>query len=364
MTECVPHELFPIMPPSAMIVRCRLDSAKEVLALSGKACAHPRPWIGTSCARQISTPVTTSSRVLGITIPMGITRYTDASYAYIPQSAAEKRTSPWICCARSNSSVFDCNARVHDSYFANRGKLRAEIARAVSKDDDARHIPQLWPALAVTAIAGSVDVIGYLLLAHVFTSHMSGNTVTFAMHFGSGNSREAWRHFVPILAFFCGVVIGLVFLDILTHFRVVRSFGALALLEVALLLAFIAMAHPVREWMVAFPAAAMGMQNALLRRVGEHRVRTTYITGMLTNTAQGLVEFIQSVLAHSDKARKKFADFSLYGGIWCCFAAGGIIGAYLELRYGTLALLLPAIALTAISIRDAVSPLRFARKRS
>jgi uncharacterized membrane protein YoaK (UPF0700 family) len=136
-----------------------------------------------------------------------------------------------------------------------------------------------------------------------------------------------------------------------------RTFAALAFVEIALLLAFVALAHPAREWMVAFPAAAMGMQNALIRRVGEERVRTTYVTGMLTNTAQRLVEFVISTFTHDRKKREKLNEFALYGGIWCCFAGGGIAGAFLELRYGPQALLLPICALAAIAFSDALHPL-------
>jgi uncharacterized membrane protein YoaK (UPF0700 family) len=113
--------------------------------------------------------------------------------------------------------------------------------------------------------------------------------------------------------------------------------------------------------MVALPSAAMGMQNALLRRVGEHRVRTTYITGMLTNTAQGLVEFIQCALTRDSKMREKLADFALYGGIWCSFASGGIAGAFVEFRYGPAAFLLPVLGLSIVAIRDILRPFSHAK---
>jgi uncharacterized membrane protein YoaK (UPF0700 family) len=213
-----------------------------------------------------------------------------------------------------------------------------------------------WVALGLAFAAGSVDGIGYLLLAHVFTSHMSGNTVEFAMHIGSGNWHEAWRHFEPIVAFVLGVGTGIALTDLVVAWRASSAFALLAACEVLLLIAFAAIAHPVREWMVAFPAGAMGMQNALLRRVGEHRVRTTYITGMLTNTAQGFVEFVICAFKRDRETRKKLSDVVLYGGIWCCFAAGGISGVFLELRYGTFSLLLPVCALAAMALSDALSP--------
>lgn len=214
-----------------------------------------------------------------------------------------------------------------------------------------------WLALALAAIAGAVDGIGYLLLYHVFTSHMSGNTVAMMIYVANGNSREAWRHVEPIVIFFAGIVAGITITDMLVNLRVARIFAILTGLEFVLLVVFFALAHPPRQWMVVWPASAMGVQNAMLRRIGHHRVRTTFVTGMLVNTALGLVETVQALTARTNDARKKFADFLLYGGIWLCFACGGIVAAFVALRYGTIALLLPLSGLAALIVYDLISPL-------
>lgn len=214
-----------------------------------------------------------------------------------------------------------------------------------------------WLALALAAIAGAVDGIGYLLLYHVFTSHMSGNTVAMMIYVANGNSREAWRHVEPIVIFFAGIVAGITITDMLVNLRVARIFAILTGLEFVLLVVFFALAHPPRQWMVVWPASAMGVQNAMLRRIGHHRVRTTFVTGMLVNTALGLVETVQALTARTNDACKKFADFLLYGGIWLCFACGGIVAAFVALRYGTIALLLPLSGLAALIVYDLISPL-------
>lgn len=213
-----------------------------------------------------------------------------------------------------------------------------------------------WIALALAAIAGSVDAIGYLLLAHVFTSHMSGNTVALTMHVASGNWREAWRRFEPIVPFFFGIIAGLALTDVLVRLKTRRMFAMVASAELALVIAFFLVAKPPQQWMVALPAAAMGVQNAMLRRVGHHKVRTTYITGMITNTAQGLVDAVTSLLSRDGKAREHFGDFAFYGAIWLSFAGGGITGAVLDERFGSVALLLPIGALAALIAYDVVSP--------
>jgi len=226
-----------------------------------------------------------------------------------------------------------------------------------------------WIALALSAIAGSVDGIGYLLLAHVFTSHMSGNTVTLTIGLASGNWAAAWRHFEPIVSFFAGVLLGLLAAGILLRRRVVRIFAFVSGMEVVFLAAFLLLAHPVRQWMVICPAAAMGIQNALLRRVGHRAVRTTFITGMLATTADNLASAIVAKFQGRDGAVKRFRDFARYAAIWICFAAGGILSAFIEMRVGARALLIPIGALLLLIAYDAFHPvtlyaaLRLAGKR-
>jgi uncharacterized membrane protein YoaK (UPF0700 family) len=213
-----------------------------------------------------------------------------------------------------------------------------------------------WMAPALAAIAGAVDGIGYLLLYHVFTSHMSGNTVVMMVQVANANWHEAWRHIEPIVIFFFGVAAGIGLTDLLVERGIARMFSIVAGLELVLLVMFLALAHPPQQWMVVWPASAMGVQNAMLRRVGHHRVRTTFITGMLTNTAQSFTETIRALFARSEDWREKCADFAFYGAIWLCFACGGIFAALLELRHGTIALLLPIGGLAALIAYDLASP--------
>lgn len=213
-----------------------------------------------------------------------------------------------------------------------------------------------WVALALSAIAGAVDGIGYLLLFHIYTSHMSGNTVGMMLHIAGGNWHEAWRHLEPIVVFFLGIVAGIALTDLLVALKIARMFSIVAGLELVLLAAFLALSRSPHQWLVVWPAGAMGVQNAMLRRVGHHRVRTTFITGMITNAAQGLVEMIQAFVRRSG-AREKLADFAFFGAIWVCFACGGIVAGLLFIGHGRWALLLPLSGLALLIAHDLVRPL-------
>jgi len=94
--------------------------------------------------------------------------------------------------------------------------------------------------------------------------------------------------------------------------------------------------------LVALPAFAMGLQNAALRRVGGRIVRTTYVTGMLTDLAE--------------------AGVVLGGGIWLAFVTGAITGGYAQKRWELRSLLLPLSVLALIIALDWLQPIHAARR--
>lgn len=173
---------------------------------------------------------------------------------------------------------------------------------------------------------------------------MSGNSVKLAVDIAGGNWRECAIYGAAIAAFVIGVIGGLLVIEAIAARHVKRTFAAVATIELALLLAFLAIARPPTVWMLGLPAAAMGVQNALLRRVGHRGVRTTVVTGMLAHFARSLV-------------LKSRDGMFLYGLIWVSFVAGGAAGAFLDYRYGPIALLLPILLLAALIFADCVRPL-------
>jgi uncharacterized membrane protein YoaK (UPF0700 family) len=209
-----------------------------------------------------------------------------------------------------------------------------------------RRLPErlTWVVFAAAFVAGAVDAIGFLLLAHVFTSHMSGNSVKLTVAIAAGDWGRAAISAGAIVAFVAGAIFGLLALEAAALRGIARTFAAVAGVELILLVVFAVLAHPPAEWTLALPAAAMGVQNALLRCVGGKGVRTTVITGML-------VHFANAIVLRSQK------EIALYGMIWISFVAGGIAGACLDNAYGPVALALPILGLFLLICADLVRPL-------
>ena len=132
---------------------------------------------------------------------------------------------------------------------------------------------------------------------------MSGNSIAAAVYTGQGDWASAGHRAFPIPVFVLGVMLGAALCEWLARRKVRPILAAAFGLEAVLLALFVsgwpggtsspaAFPHdPAWQFyaVAALPALAMGVQNAALRRVGAVRVRTTYITGMLTNAAEEAV---------------------------------------------------------------------------
>jgi uncharacterized membrane protein YoaK (UPF0700 family) len=238
-----------------------------------------------------------------------------------------------------------------------------------------------WLALLLALVGGFVDAVGYMVFFNLFTAHMSGNSVAMSVHAGEQNWPAALHRAFPIPLFVTGVVVG-AFLSETLFRRGVRSTFAPALgVEAILLILFIACGGVAfREGalrpdsgyvfylLAALPALAMGVQNSALCRIGGMGVRTTFITGMLTDSAMEFVEYVYWLCDHARPGRpgvllalsprqRSFRQLGLYFVLWTAYVAGGFTGALTELRWGLLCLLAPVCALICVAVRDLIHPI-------
>lgn len=247
-----------------------------------------------------------------------------------------------------------------------------------------------WLAVALNWIAGFVDTVGYLLLHNILSANMSGNTVEF----GYGVAVQHWSFALPrgwtLLMFVSGL-----FLCAFIHEAGKRlyflSTAAMTLgLEAVLLLLFIfygrqaygggefhASTPSMFYLLLAFPALAMGLQNATLTRVGALTVRTTHITGTISKFAEAssiyifwfydrtrgrFTKRVRKVLAVSPRD-SDFRDAALTASLWLGFLLGGISGVYVKLHWQLMSFLLPVALLLGFVALDIVHPFTAPVKR-
>lgn len=219
-----------------------------------------------------------------------------------------------------------------------------------------------WLAFLLAAIAGIVDVAGYIALGGIFTAHVSGDTVKAADALAHGAWQSALQHFAPLLFIVIGYLIGgtVIKLATMREWRYWFSIGALV--EAAFLglfaigharLAGSSLSYVPTGWnlyaLMACLTFAMGVQNSLLRSVEHAAVRTTFVTGMIVNFAHELLDWL---FARFSRARpgQRGENARLFGTIWLCFAIGGAAGGFLQVIHGAAIFLIPAIAMAALAL--------------
>jgi uncharacterized membrane protein YoaK (UPF0700 family) len=236
-------------------------------------------------------------------------------------------------------------------------------------------------AYALTAVAGSIDAIGYIVLFHVFTANMTGNTVALAIGIAQSDWSTAARRGFAIPMF----LVGLLFSRFVVHVADRRKWRhAAALLfavEAALLACFgifglllFPGGHIERSsgalfyLMVALPSLAMGVQNASLSHFGPLSVRTTHVTGNLATLADQIALFaIWSVTAKKEKganretarsrSRQSLRETIFLTAIWVSYFIGASIGVLMLFAWSLASVVPPAGVLLVLVLLDLANPI-------
>ncbi|MBL9175567.1 MAG: DUF1275 domain-containing protein [Verrucomicrobiales bacterium] len=218
-------------------------------------------------------------------------------------------------------------------------------------------------------VGGFVDAAGFLVLMGLFTAHMSGNSTGLGVALATGHWEEAIRRGFVIPIFVLATMAGVAWIEIRTQSDAsvaVRNRAIADVLgaEVLMLAVFFALgtwigapislsARP-GEFFAATSAAAMamGLQNAALRRVQSTSVHTTFVTGMLTEFAVGTVRWVLAARRGDDgEARRARGSAEVAGLVWCAYAVGAVMGAWLVAHQGVRMILLPAAILAFVALR-------------
>lgn len=211
-------------------------------------------------------------------------------------------------------------------------------------------------------VAGATNAGGFLAVG-LYTSHMTGLVSQMIDNLALGHGFLALTGFTALLAFMCGAISSTLMVDWASRRRLKSHFALPLLLEAFLLLIFGVMGAALANH-IAFVAPftvlllcyIMGLQNAVITRISQAEIRTTHITGLITDLAIELGKLLycnQSrdklpVLANRKKMR---IHITLIGA----FIFGGILGALGFKHWGyqsTLLLALIVAGLTFLPLLD------------
>jgi uncharacterized membrane protein YoaK (UPF0700 family) len=192
----------------------------------------------------------------------------------------------------------------------------------------------------LTVVTGLVDAASFLGLGHIFTANMTGNVVFLGFAAGGAPGISAIRSMVALCAFAGGSVCG----GRLTSRRqrtpaahlLLATYVETALLLIAAAFATRDVSPAVAYAIILSTAVAMGLRNAVVRKLAIPDLTTT----VLTMTVTGLAA--DSSLAGGSGGRSARRALSILAML-----AGAAAGAMLLRTFGLLAPLVVAASMVA-----------------
>ena len=211
-------------------------------------------------------------------------------------------------------------------------------------------------AVSLAAVAGAVNAAGFFVAGR-YTSHMTGTFSLLANALALGEVGDALVAAAIIAAFVAGAAVSTILINRAER-RLPKGAYAFSLLaEAALLflgglveaLAPVEMQAPLLVLGLSF---TMGLQNAIVTRVSNARIRTTHVTGMVTDIGIELGQLLDRRLSPLDDGvaeadRRKLA---LHVPTVCGFLVGGVVGVVGYRLIGSLLLPVAGCVLIAIAV--------------
>lgn len=209
--------------------------------------------------------------------------------------------------------------------------------------------------LVLAFVAGALNAGGFLAVAQ-YTSHVTGMVSTVADQAVLGRTDLAVDALIGVLAFLLGAACCALLVNFARR-RGLRSVYALPLLvEAALILVFGLMGSQLSQVQgLLLPATVlllcftMGLQNAVITKLSGAVIRTTHLTGIVTDLGLELGRALYPSRG-ADAVRADRGRALLLAGLLTAFLGGGLAGAFGFKAYGyastlPLALLLGLLAL-------------------
>jgi uncharacterized membrane protein YoaK (UPF0700 family) len=213
--------------------------------------------------------------------------------------------------------------------------------------------------------AGAVNAGGFLVL-HMYTSHMTGFASQFADGAVLGNATLVLNALGAILAFVAGAAVCAILVNWGRQHHFHSVYALPLLLEAALMFPFGLMGAITLTWHTPFAVPLtvlllsfiMGLQNAVASKTSAGSIRTTHMTGNITDLGIELGKMLywngRSNANAPSAVRHDHLRMRTVGGLIGMFVIGGVLGA-LGFKYVGFICVIP---LAALLLALSVPPLR------
>jgi uncharacterized membrane protein YoaK (UPF0700 family) len=195
---------------------------------------------------------------------------------------------------------------------------------------------------ALAFIAGMINAIGYLGFRHQAVTHMTGTTSLLGVAIGQGDLGELVHFGGLLLAFVLGCALsGLIIGD--STLRLGRRYGVALAFESVLLFAAVPLLHAQSDYGLWLASAACGLQNAMAGTFSGAVVRTSHVSGIVTDLGTYLGQWLRGTAVDARRVR-------LYGVLFAAFLAGGVASAFAYAQWSERALLAPAVLTGVVGV--------------
>jgi uncharacterized membrane protein YoaK (UPF0700 family) len=220
-------------------------------------------------------------------------------------------------------------------------------------------------ALILAFVAGAANAGGYLAVRQ-YTSHMTGIVAAMADNLALGEITLVAAGLSALLSFLAGAACTALLVNWGRRHRMQSEYAFPLLLEAGLLLAFGLMGSHLQHDRWHFVSATvsllcftMGLQNAIITKISKAEIRTTHVTGMITDIGIEMGKLAywnrsqdrpKELHVHADLGNLRLL-LSLVG----LFFFGGLFGAFGFKHAGyltTVPLALLLLVLAAVPVTD------------
>ena len=216
-------------------------------------------------------------------------------------------------------------------------------------------------------IAGATNA-GAFLAVKQYTSHMTGMVSSMADQLVLGDFPLAASAFGALISFIVGAATSAVLINYAKRRGLKSQFAMPLLLEAALLLLFGLIGGQLSAVRGVFVSVTvmllcfmMGLQNAVISKVSRSEIRTTHVTGLVTDIGIELGKLVYWNRLQADASLRVVADrgrLLVLSLLVLAFLLGGIIGA-LGFQHVGYAMTLPlALILIVLASVPAIDDLR------
>ncbi len=207
------------------------------------------------------------------------------------------------------------------------------LRQLTGKQRSDRHDAHL--AQFLSFIAGAANAGGFMAFRQ-YTSHMTGIASAAADALALGNMGAVSSGIAAISSFIAGAAVSAVLINWGRRKHLHSQYAMPLLFEALMLVCFGFFGAWLQSWQgIIIPLTVlllcfiMGLQNAMITKLSDARIRTTHITGMVTDFGieLGKLIFINHKIGYEKPVRADRAKMHLLAGLILLFFLGGVIGA-------------------------------------